>query len=92
MIYDVHHHRCLPDGCSVAGITRRAMATWNREPVFHLSSPKDGWDGPRPARPHDLIDPPDIPPEWLPLQVTVEVEAKHKEVAIRQLQRDLSSL
>ena len=28
--------------------TSQALATWNREPLFHLSSPLAGWQGPRP--------------------------------------------
>jgi len=85
MVYDVHHHRCLPDGLSEAEAMTRALATWDREPVFHISSPKEGWDGPRPSRHHDFIDPRDLPREWVGLDVTVEVEAKSKEVAVRRL-------
>lgn len=87
-IYDVHHHRCLPDGVGIADVTRAAVATWagtGREPWFHLSSPRDGW-GTRDARPHaDFIDPADIPREWAGLQVTIDVEAKAKERAIAAL-------
>lgn len=90
MLYDVHHHRCLPDGLSVHAATTRALATWDREPVFHISSPRDGWDGQRPSRHHDFIDPRDVPREWLRLDVTVEVEAKSKEVAIRRLAGELA--
>ena len=85
MVYDVHHHRCLPDGLSEAEATTRALATWDREPVFHISSPREGWHGPRPSRHHDFIDPRDLPREWVGLDVTVEVEAKSKEVAVRRL-------
>jgi UV DNA damage endonuclease len=42
LVYDVHHHRCLPDGKSVEEITEAAVNTWNREPVFHISSPLEG--------------------------------------------------
>lgn len=89
MVYDVHHHRCLADGLPVADVTQRALATWSREPLFHLSSPKDGWRSTNPRPHHDFIDPGDLPPCWLSLRITVEVEAKAKEVALRQLQRDL---
>ena len=47
-VYDVHHHRCTPDGMSVEEATRQALATWNREPLFHISSPIEGWNGPKP--------------------------------------------
>ncbi len=90
MIYDVHHHRCLPDGLSMADAMTRALATWDREPVFHISSPREGWAGPRPSRHHDFIDPRDVPREWTGLNVTVEVEAKFKEVAIRRLAGQLA--
>lgn len=89
MVYDVHHHRCLPDGCSVAEVTDQAMATWNREPLFHVSSPKDGWQKPNPGHHHDFITPRDFPREWLHRDLTVEVEAKAKEVAVARLARYL---
>lgn len=89
LVYDVHHHRCLPDGCSVAEVTRRAAATWNREPVFHLSSPRDGWRGPHPEHHHDFIGRGDFPDAWRDLTLTVEIEAKAKEQAVARLRRDL---
>ena len=70
--------------------SKRAYATWNREPLFHISSPKEGWDGPKPLRHHDYIDPNDFPVFWknmLPL--TVEIEAKAKECAVKQLYSDI---
>ena len=90
LVYDVHHHRCLPDGQSVAEITARARRTWSAEPVFHLSSPLAGWGGPRPQRHHDYINPADFPREWLGWPLTVEVEAKAKELAVLQLLTDLN--
>ena len=61
------------------------MATWNREPLFHISSPLEGWKGPKPSRHHDFINVRDFPQCWYDLDVTVEVEAKAKEVAIQRL-------
>ena len=91
VIYDVHHHRCRTDGLTVAEATGAAAATWGgREPWFHISSPRDGWDAANP-RPHaDLIDPADFPVEWLGLRVTVDVEAKAKERAVLALQAALA--
>lgn len=91
LVYDVHHHRCLPDGLSVAETTQRARNTWKTEPLFHLSSPLEGWDGPQPERHHDYIDPKDFPREWLGWPLTVEVEAKAKELAVARLLDDLKS-
>ena len=85
LVYDVHHHRCLPDGLSIEQATEQAIATWNREPLFHISSPIEGWDGPKPERHHDFIDPADFPAGWRKKSITVEVEAKDKEVAVAQL-------
>ena len=89
LVYDVHHHRCNPDGLSVEYVTKRPITTWNREPLFHISSPLDGWAGSKPERHHDFIDLQDFPVCWRRRRVTVEVEAKSKEVAVRQLQQEL---
>jgi UV DNA damage endonuclease len=88
-VYDVHHHRCNPDRFSVEEATSRAIATWDREPVFHISSPLEGWKGPQPNRHHDFINTRDFPQCWCDLNVTVEVEAKAKEVAIKRLRTAL---
>lgn len=94
LVYDVHHHRCNPDGLSVAAATELSLETWRalgREAYFHLSSPKHGW-GAKP-RPHaDYIDFADFPEEWFRLgcAVTVDVEAKAKELAIARLRSDLA--
>lgn len=90
LVYDVHHHRCHKDGRSVEEATKQAIATWDREPMFHISSPIEGWKGPRPQRHHDFIDMKDFPRQWLNLDLTVEVEAKAKEVAVLKLQRWLN--
>lgn len=85
LVYDVHHHRCLSDGLSVGDATRMALKTWKREPLFHVSSPAAPW-GKGDNRPHhDFIDPHDFPCEWIGLDVTVEIEAKAKELAVAQL-------
>jgi UV DNA damage endonuclease len=89
LVYDVHHHRCNPDGMSVEQITRKAVATWNREPMFHISSPIEGWKGPKPERHHDFIDVEDLPACWQRKKITVEIEAKAKEVAVLKLKMEL---
>lgn len=84
-VYDVHHHRCLADGLAVEEVTERALATWQREPLFHLSSPKDGWHSNNPRPHHEYIDIKDMPPCWRSLRITIEVEAKAKEMALQRL-------
>jgi UV DNA damage endonuclease len=89
LVYDVHHHRCLSDGGDVEATTEKAISTWQREPLFHLSSPLNGWTGKNPAPHHDYIDPADFPDFWKNLTITIEVEAKAKELAILKLKQDL---
>jgi UV DNA damage endonuclease len=89
LVYDVHHHRCNDDGRSVEETTGEAVSTWGREPMFHISSPIAGWDGPRPERHHDFIDVGDFPVCWHGLSLTVEVEAKAKEAAVLKLKGEL---
>ncbi len=92
LVYDSHHHRCHPDALSVEEASMRAAETWAgrdpsigfaaREPYFHVSSPRDGWDAKNP-RPHgDYLDPADLPAVWRLMDVTVDVEAKEKERAV----------
>jgi UV DNA damage endonuclease len=88
-VYDLHHHRCLPDGRNVEDTTRQALNTWNREPLFHVSSPLKPWNNGNPRNHHDFINAEDVPECWLDLDITVEVEAKAKEVAVLKLIKDI---
>ncbi|QDU97110.1 UV DNA damage repair endonuclease UvsE [Lignipirellula cremea] len=90
LVYDVHHHRCNQDDLSVEEATAAAISTWNRRPMFHLSSPIEGWKGPKPQRHHDFIDVQDFPDCWRGLSLTIEVEAKAKEVAVLRLKKQLT--
>lgn len=85
-VYDVHHHRCHPDGLSIAEATDACAVTWGgREPFAHIASPRDGWTAANP-RPHaDLVDDADFPEEWRGRRLTVDVEAKAKERAVLAL-------
>ncbi len=85
LVYDVHHHRCNKDHMTEHEATAIAESTWNRQPLFHISSPLAGWNGPNPARHHDFIDFNDFPACWVGRSLTVEVEAKAKEVAVLKL-------
>lgn len=90
LVYDVHHHRCNPDGLDEAEATTLAAATWKgREQYCHVSSPREGWKNK--PKPHaDYIDPADFPACWLGRTMTVDVEAKAKELAVVRLMRDLA--
>lgn len=92
LVYDVHHHRCKPDGLSVEQATAMSRRSWERvgrEPYFHISSPLHGWQGKDP-RPHaDFIAPGDFPECWHGFNVTVDVEAKAKELAVLALKKAL---
>ncbi len=92
LTYDVHHHRCLPDELSEEQATELALGTWNREPLFHLSSPRDGWKSTQPWRHADYVQRADFPNEWLFIKMTVDVEAKAKQHAVLQLQRELGQV
>lgn len=90
LVYDVHHHRCLPDPLGEIEATKKALSTWDREPLFHISSPKDGWTGPKPSRHHDYIQVDDFPPFWKEIgPLTVDIEAKAKEEAVLKLKEEL---
>lgn len=91
LVYDVHHHRCNPDRLDVERATELAAVTWNgREPWAHLSSPARGWKNKDP-RPHaDYINVSDVPACWLGRSMTIDVEAKAKELAVMRLSRWLS--
>lgn len=89
LVYDVHHHRCHGDDLDVPEATRLAMETWDREPLFHVSSPRHGWHSDNHRPHHDYIDLRDFPVLWDELKVTVEVEAKAKELAVLRLKEAL---
>ncbi len=87
-VYDVHHHRCLPDGLSVEQATTLAQDSWKdigHETYCHISSPRNGWQGGNPKPHADYIDPADFPECWLGRKMTVDVEAKAKELAVISL-------
>ncbi len=91
LVYDVHHHRCLPDTLSIEEASALAMRTWNREPLFHISSSRNTAPGANP-RPHaDYIIPSDFPAFWRDLPITVDVEAKAKEAAVLALAKALGA-
>ena len=92
-VYDVHHHRCLKDDLSIEEASSMAVKTWDREPLFHISSPKGGWKAKNPRLHADYIQPKDLPTCWLKIQpLTIEVEAKAKELAVKRLLKFLIPL
>jgi UV DNA damage endonuclease len=91
LILDAHHHRVLDGGLSIEEATDWSLATWDdREPHFHVSSPRTAW-GQGDPRPHaDYVDSGDVPAYWKALgrRLTVDVEAKAKERAVLALLAD----
>jgi UV DNA damage endonuclease len=94
LVYDVHHHRCNPDGLSVQEATDASLQTWQKarrgEAYFHLSSPKNGWQGKDPKPHAEMIDINDFPQQWIGLDVTIDIEAKAKELAVLEMMRKLA--
>lgn len=89
MIFDLHHHRCLPSfgTFSEKEIAQMAAGTYinPKKAIFHISSPKEGWDSKKPNLHHDYIQDEDFP-DWLwTMDGVLEIEAKHKEKAITKL-------
>lgn len=94
-VYDVHHHRCLPDELSIRNATTECLRGWKkagREPFFHISTSRNGYDSSKPQAHSDYINVEDFPQEWLDLDATVDVEAKAKELAVLQLKKELRLL
>jgi UV DNA damage endonuclease len=88
LVYDVHHHRCNPDGLTAEAATDLAGETWRavgREQYCHISSPKSGWGNGNPKPHADYIDPADLPECWYEREMTIDVEAKAKELAVVKL-------
>lgn len=91
LVYDVHHHRCIEKDYNIEKTTELALKTWNREPVFHISSPRYGWENNKKQIHSDYISLDDFPLFWENLDITVEVEAKAKELAVLRLIKDISN-
>ena len=92
LVYDVHHHRCLSDDLSIKEATELALTTWKKEPLFHISSPKEGWKGKNLKSHADYIHIEDFPIFWKKIQkLTIEIEAKTKELAVIDLIQKLKS-
>ncbi len=76
LVYDVHHHRCNPDGLTINEATEACIQIWRqleREPYFHISSPKFGSHG-KPKPPADYINIEDFPVEWMHIDATIDVQ------------------
>lgn len=92
LVYDVHHHRCNPDQLTLEAATEQAAELWTAkggEQYCHLSSPKTGWGSPNPKPHADYIDCADFPDCWHDRIMTVDIEAKAKELAVLRFMRDL---
>jgi UV DNA damage endonuclease len=93
LVYDVHHHRCNRDSLTVQEATNASIQTWKAssrgEAYFHLSSPKNGWQSNDPKPHAEMIDLSDFPEAWIGLDATVDIEAKAKEIAVRDVMNKL---
>ncbi|MFN4219691.1 MAG: UV DNA damage repair endonuclease UvsE [bacterium] len=91
-VYDVLHHRCNPDNLQIEEVTQMAIETWDREPLFHLSSLNKEKNLNCHCSHADYIDINDFPKFWKDLSLTIEIEAKYKELAIKKFQKDLEKI
>lgn len=89
LLYDLHHHRCNQDVLSVEQATKKARATWNREPMFRISSSLEVPDGSQTELHQDFVDANDVPAVWLKKKITVEVDAQSHELAVKRLMQEL---
>lgn len=92
LVYDIHHHRCFKDSLGTRDATYLAVDTWDREPLFHISSPIHGWQATDARKHHDFIDINDFPKFWTAMNLTIEIEAKAKELAVLKLRQELELL
>jgi len=89
-VYDIHHHRCNNDGISEEETFKSTIETWNnKEPLLHISSPKFGWGNNKKNSHHDYIDLRDFPTYIIKHRITIDIEAKAKELAISKLKNQL---
>ena len=95
LVYDIHHHRCNRDSLTVQEATDASIQTWKAarrgEAYFHLSSPKNGWQSNDPKPHAEMIDMNDFPQEWIGLDVTIDIEAKAKELAVIAVMNNLNA-
>jgi|GEM_PF-5637612 len=101
--YDIHHERCFHlkskkkvDETAEKENFFKARESWRGYGYqrVHLSSPRDGYTTPAKSRPHnDYIDINDFP-KWLKEydDVHIDIEAKAKELAIKDLSETVSTL
>lgn len=95
LVYDLHHHRCNPDNLTVEEATEQAGNTWKtigREQYCHISSPQTGWGSSNPKPHADYINPDDFPDCWRARTMTIDIEAKAKELAVLRFMSDLNIL
>jgi UV DNA damage endonuclease len=105
--FDLHHHRChalnqdYSSEFSEYELFLKCKDTWIKAGYnymrMHLSNPKENYSTPSKSRAHsDLIHDVNSIPEWLieeskHFDIHLDIEAKHKEVAIFKLLEDMKA-
>ena len=90
LVYDAHHHRCKPDGLSVAEATAGPRRHGEAGSRTSTSPPRARGGRHHPAAPRGLHRPADFPAGWRRPDVTVDVEAKAKERAVVRVMAELA--
>ena len=89
LVYDVHHHRCHRDELSEGEVTEEAVPPGIGNRSFTSPARSRGGRDRSPNGTTTSSTSNDFPESWRDRDLTVEVEAKAKEIAVLKLRKEL---